>query len=50
MPAAVSGDLLYQHLGLALTFTASYASVAANHSMTDCYLYALQHPQAPMRG
>lgn len=50
IPAAVSGELLYQHLGQAVTFTASYAGVAANHSMTDCYLYALQHPQAPMRG
>lgn len=50
VPAAVSGRWLYQHLGLALTFTASYAGLAANHSMADCYLYALEHPQAPMRG
>ena len=41
--------LLYQHLGQAVTFTASYADVAANHSLADCYLYALQNPQAPMR-
>lgn len=47
-PGAVDG-LLCQHLGLAVTFTASYADVAANHSLADCYLYALQNPQAPMR-
>lgn len=47
-PGAVDG-LLYQHLGQAVTFTASYADVAANHSLADCYLYALQNPQAPMR-
>lgn len=49
VPPGVVGDLLYQHLGLALTFSASYGGVAANHSLADCYLYALQHPQAPMR-
>ena len=49
IPPAVTGDFLYQHLGLAVSFTASYASVAANHSLADCYLYALQNPQAPMR-
>lgn len=49
VPPGVVGDLLYQHLGLALTFSASYGGVAANHSLTDCYLYALQNPQAPMR-
>lgn len=48
-PPGVTGRWLYQHLGLALTFSASYAGVAADHSLADCYLYALQHPQAPMR-
>jgi hypothetical protein len=50
VPPGVTGAWLYQHLGLAVTFTASYAGVAADHSLTDCYLYALQHPEAPMRG
>lgn len=50
VPPGVTGDWLYQHLGLAVTFTASYAGVAADHSLSDCYLYALQHPEAPMRG
>jgi hypothetical protein len=44
----VTDTLLYQHLGLAVTFTASYASVEANHSLEGAYLYALEHPQAPM--
>ena len=50
VPPGVVDGLLYQHLGLAVTFTASYGSVEANHSLSDCYLYALQNPQQPMRG
>ncbi|ERI52623.1 lipase [Pseudomonas sp. EGD-AK9] len=49
VPPAVSDRWLYQHLGLAVSFTASYGGVADNHSLADCYLYALLHPQAPMR-
>lgn len=49
VPPGVSAHCLYQHLGLAVTFTASYEGIAANHSLLDCYRYALQHPQAPMR-
>ena len=50
VPPADSDGWLYQHLGLPVTFTASYAGVVANHSMADCYLYALHNPEAPMRG
>ncbi|MBC9252792.1 lipase [Pseudomonas alcaligenes] len=50
VPPAVADSLLYQHLGLAVSFTASYAGVAANHSLADCYCYALANPEAPMRG
>lgn len=50
VPAAALDGLLYQHLGLAVTFTASYASIEANHSLADCYRYALANPQAPMKG
>ncbi|WP_068825131.1 lipase family protein [Pseudomonas sp. BMS12] len=50
VPPGVTDTLLYQHLGLAVTFTASYASIEVNHSLTGSYLYALQHPQAPMQG
>ncbi len=49
VPPGVTGGWLYQHIGLAVTFTASYASIEDNHSMADCYLYALENPNAPMR-
>lgn len=49
VPPGVSDNWLYQHLGQAITFTASYASVAGDHSLADCYLYALNNPQAPMK-
>ena len=49
VPPAVTGDLRYQHLGVAVTFTASYDGVDANHNLRECYLYALEHPDAPMR-
>ena len=49
VPPGVTGRWIYQHLGLAITFTASYAGVAADHSLADCYLYALLNPQSPMR-
>ncbi len=48
IPPGVVDTWLYQHLGQAVTFTASYASLAGVHSLADCYLYALNHPQAPM--
>lgn len=47
-PPGVVHTWLYQHLGQAVTFTASYASLAGVHSLADCYLYALNHPHAPM--
>ena len=50
VPPADADGLRYQHLGLAVTFTASYASMTANHSLNNSYLYALENPQAPMRG
>lgn len=50
VPPGVTGRWQYQHLGLVVTFSASYASVADNHSLAGSYLYALQNPQAPMRG
>lgn len=50
VPPADSDRWFYQHLGLPVTFTASYGGVAANHSMGGCYLYALNNPDAPMKG
>jgi hypothetical protein len=45
----VTGHGFYPHLGLAVTFSASYAGLAADRSLVDCYLYALHNPRAPMR-
>ena len=50
VPPADSDRWFYQHLGLPVTFTATYGGVAANHSMSGCYLYALNNPDAPMKG
>jgi hypothetical protein len=49
VPPGVTGHGFYPHLGLAVTFSASYAGLAADRSLVDCYLYALHNPRAPMR-
>lgn len=47
-PSVVSSDLpIYSHVGTPVDFTAQYGSIVANHSASDCYLYALNHPDAP---
>ncbi|WP_044872432.1 lipase family protein [Pseudomonas sp. LFM046] len=50
VPPGVMDKRTYQHLGVAITFTASYSSPVADHSLADCYLYALNNPNAPMKG
>ncbi|MNQ44351.1 Lipase (class 3) [compost metagenome] len=50
VPPGVTDNWVYQHLGLSIDFTASYSSVEADHSMADCYLYAINNPDAPMNG
>ncbi|WP_137823268.1 lipase family protein [Pseudomonas sp. D(2018)] len=50
VPPGVTGKWVYQHLGQAVTFTASYTSVEDDHSLASCYLYALNNPEAPMNG
>ncbi|GLZ86858.1 hypothetical protein Pres01_29090 [Metapseudomonas resinovorans] len=50
VPPGVTDTWVYQHLGQAVTFTASYSSFAGDHSMADCYLYAIDNPNAPMKG
>ncbi|MCJ8170536.1 lipase family protein [Atopomonas sediminilitoris] len=47
-PMAICGDWRYQHHGQTVEFAASYASLSDNHSLADCYGYALQHSQAPV--
>lgn len=49
VPASVlTFDLpIYSHVGTSVDFTAQYGSIPANHSVTTCYGYALQHPHQP---
>lgn len=49
VPASVlTVDLpVYSHVGTPIDFTAQYGSIPANHSVTNSYGYALQHPQQP---
>jgi hypothetical protein len=37
----------YQHIGTQVDFTAAYFTVDGNHSMADCYWYAINHADAP---
>ncbi|MEO0869482.1 MAG: hypothetical protein AAFY17_13780 [Cyanobacteria bacterium J06642_11] len=30
-----------------MSFTAQYQSIVGNHSVSDAYLYALEHPEQP---
>jgi hypothetical protein len=47
-PPAELRDASYQHVGIAVDFSAQYGGVLANHSNHDTYLYALEHPDAPI--
>ena len=49
VPASViTKDLpIYKHIGIPVDFTAQYSSIPGNHSITDSYRYALQHPDQP---
>lgn len=37
----------YEHFGTPVDFTASYGSIDGNHSMIDCYWYAINNPSQP---
>jgi hypothetical protein len=51
VPLAVTDDVLhtydYKHVGVPVDFTAQYDSIGNNHSMLNCYLYAMNHPGQP---
>lgn len=51
VPPPVSGDFFgtyqYKHVGTPVDFTATYDSIGGNHSMLNCYLYAVTHPTEP---
>lgn len=48
VPPAVTGSILYQHFGYPVDFSAQYKTIGGNHSMIDCYAYAINHPQQPL--
>jgi triacylglycerol lipase len=45
-PTSDSGTF-YEHIGTPIDFTGQYLSVDGNHSMADCYWYAINHPDQP---
>jgi pimeloyl-ACP methyl ester carboxylesterase len=47
VPPAITGSILYEHFGLPVDFTAQYGSLDGNHSMANCYNYAITNPDAP---
>lgn len=47
VPAAVLDDIVYEHVGIPVDFSAQYRSIGGNHSAKDSYLYALLHPDNP---
>lgn len=50
LPPSVLDDLIYQHVGIPVDYTAQYGSLGGNHSAKNSYRYALQHPDQPQSG
>jgi predicted lipase len=51
VPPPLLGSTVYQHVGTPVDFTAEYLTTDGNHSMADCYWYAINHvtqPQGPV--
>lgn len=46
-PPAVLDDVLYEHVGIPICFTAQYYTTAGNHEYAGCYYYALENPENP---
>jgi triacylglycerol lipase len=47
VPPPLLGSTVYQHVGTPVDFTAEYLTTDGNHSMADCYWYAINHPGQP---
>ncbi len=47
LPKSISFWDGYEHIEQLVSFKAQYGDPVANHSLTDCYLYALEHPDIP---
>ncbi|MBX3641068.1 MAG: lipase family protein [Nitrosomonas sp.] len=50
VPLAVCDEILYEHVGTSVDFTAQYGSLTGNHSAEYAYRYALLHPNHPQSG
>lgn len=51
VPPPLTGSIVYQHIGTPVDFTAEYLTTDNNHSMMNCYWYAINNttqPQGPM--
>ncbi|GLQ51897.1 lipase family protein [Dyella flava] len=51
VPPPLTGSMVYQHVGTPVDFTAEYLTTDGNHSMANCYSYAInnyQQPQGPI--
>lgn len=46
LPPAVSVNV-YEHVATPVSFTAEYFTITGNHSMEDCYTYAINNPAQP---
>jgi triacylglycerol lipase len=47
VPPPETGVIIYQHVGTPVDFTVQYLSIDGNHSMQNCYSYAINHPTQP---
>ena len=44
---SLTGEVLYEHVGYPVTYTAQYGSLAGNHAHHTSYNYALKNPENP---
>jgi triacylglycerol lipase len=47
VPPPETGSIVYQHVGTPVDFTVQYLSIDGNHSMKNCYSYAINNPTQP---
>lgn len=47
VPPSIIADENFKHVGVPVDYTAQYKSITGNHSLTNSYMYALNHPDSP---
>lgn len=47
VPPPLTGTIVYQHVGTPVDFTAEYLTTDNNHSMANCYWFAINNPSQP---